>query len=87
MRNISLKKVGISEKEPIENELVSSKVSTMDLTTLRGCMLVVNIGEYGISKAIRSGDNLIEFTADKVGTFPINCNMRRGDGKLIVESS
>ncbi len=58
-----------------------------DPTTLRGCMLVVNIGGYNISKAIRSGDNVIEFTAEKVGTFPINCNMGIGDGKLIVESS
>lgn len=57
-----------------------------DPATLRGCMLVVNIGGYGISKAIRSGDNVIEFTADKAGTFPIYCNMGIGDGKLIVES-
>jgi plastocyanin len=57
-----------------------------DPATLRGCMLVVNIGGYNVSKAIRSGDNVIEFTADKVGTFPIYCNMGIGDGKLIVES-
>ncbi|ACL16024.1 cupredoxin domain-containing protein [Methanosphaerula palustris] len=58
-----------------------------DPTTLQGCMLVVNIDTYGISKAIRSGDNVIEFTADRVGTFPIHCNMGIGNGKLIVESS
>ena len=57
-----------------------------DPQTLQGCMLVVNIDKYGISKAIRSGNNVIEFTADKVGTFPIHCNMGIGNGKLIVES-
>lgn len=57
-----------------------------DPKTLRGCMLVVNIGGYDVSKAIRAGDNVIEFTADKVGTFPIYCNMGIGDGKLIVEN-
>lgn len=56
-----------------------------DPKTLRGCMLVVNIEGYGISKPIRTGDNVIEFTADKVGTFPIYCNMGIGNGKLIVE--
>lgn len=56
-----------------------------DPKTLRGCMLVVNIEGYGISKPIRAGDNVIEFTADKVGTFPIYCNMGVGDGRLVVE--
>ena len=56
-----------------------------DPNTLRGCMLVVNIEGYGISKPIRAGDNVIEFTADKAGTFPIYCNMGIGDGRLVVE--
>jgi len=58
-----------------------------DPATLRGCMLVVNIGGYDVSKAIRAGDNVIEFTADRAGTFPISCNRGIGDGTLIVESS
>ena len=57
-----------------------------DPNTLRGCMLVVNIEGYDISKPIRAGDNVIEFTADKAGTFPIYCNMGLGNGKLIVEA-
>jgi plastocyanin domain-containing protein len=57
-----------------------------DPNTLRGCMLVVNIEGYDISKPIRTGDNVIEFTADKVGTFPIYCNMGLGNGKLIVDA-
>lgn len=58
-----------------------------DTNTLVGCMSTVNIDGYGISKYIQSGDNVIEFTADTAGTFPIHCNMGMGNGKLIVEDS
>ena len=58
-----------------------------DPSTLTGCMTTVNIDGYGISKYIKVGDNVIEFTADKAGTFPIHCNMGMGNGKLIVEDS
>jgi len=57
-----------------------------DPVTLSGCMAVVNIGgNYGISKLITPGDNVIEFTADKTGTFPMYCDMGIGNGKFIVE--
>jgi plastocyanin len=56
-----------------------------DPATLTGCMTTVNIEGYGIRKYIRAGDNVIEFTADKTGTFPIHCNMGMGNGRLIVE--
>ena len=57
-----------------------------DPKTLSGCMAVVNIGgDYGISKRITSRDNVIEFTADKTGTFPMYCDMGIGNGKLLVE--
>ena len=58
-----------------------------DTNTLVGCMSTVNIDGYGISKYIQSGDNVIEFTADTTGTFPIHCNMGMGNGKLIVEDN
>jgi plastocyanin len=58
-----------------------------DTNTLVGCMSTVNIDGYGISKYIQSSDNVIEFTADTAGTFPIHCNMGMGNGKLIVEDS
>ena len=56
-----------------------------DLATLTGCMTTVNIDGYGISKLMTTGDNVIEFTADKAGTFPIHCNMGMGNGRLVVE--
>ena len=58
-----------------------------DPNTLTGCMSTVNIDGYGISKKITTGDNVIEFTADTPGTFPIHCNMGMGNGKLVVEDS
>ena len=56
-----------------------------DPSTLTGCMTTVNIDGYGISKYITAGDNVITFTADTAGTFPIHCNMGMGNGRLIVE--
>ena len=58
-----------------------------DPGTLIGCMSTVNIDGYGISKYIRPGDNVIEFTADTTGTFPIHCNMGMGNGRLVVEDN
>lgn len=56
-----------------------------DPGTLRGCMAVVNIQGYGISKLIRQDDHVIEFTANQKGTFPMYCDMGIGNGKLVVE--
>ena len=56
-----------------------------DPRTLSGCMEVVNIEGYGISKRITPTDYIIEFTADKPGVFPMYCNMGIGNGKLVVE--
>lgn len=55
-----------------------------DIATLTGCMTTVDIDGYGISKHITAGDNVITFTADRVGTFPIHCTMGMGNGKLVV---
>jgi Cupredoxin-like domain len=55
-----------------------------DPKTLSGCMAVVDIPGYDISKLIRQGDNVIEFTADKTGTFPMYCDMGIGNGRLVV---
>ena len=58
-----------------------------DPTSLSGAMAVVNITGYDLSKFIRPDDNVIQFVADKAGTFPIHCNMGMGNGKLIVEDN
>ncbi len=58
-----------------------------DTNTLRGCMTMVTIPDYGIRKRILQGDNIIEFTADKPGVFRISCPMGMGNGRLIVADS
>lgn len=55
-----------------------------DLETLVGGMDTVIIDEYNIRKLIATGDNIVEFVADKSGTFRIYCANGMGNGKLIV---
>ncbi|MFH0927466.1 MAG: cupredoxin domain-containing protein [Candidatus Micrarchaeota archaeon] len=59
----------------------------LDPSTFRGCMTVFNVWGYGIRKYVSSSDNVVEFTADKAGTFKTSCNMGMGDGKFIVVPS
>lgn len=73
----------------IPNE-IRTKVGTKiiligDTDTLRGCMQTVVINGHGITKRMVPGDNIIEFIADKPGTFSITCSMGMGVGKFIVE--
>ncbi|MBI5065173.1 cupredoxin domain-containing protein [Candidatus Woesearchaeota archaeon] len=56
-----------------------------DTNTIRGCMTNINIPDFGISKTVRKGDNIIEFVPNKKGTFGFACPMRMGTGKIIVE--
>lgn len=56
-----------------------------DLETLVGGMDTVIIDGYGIRKTIAPSDNIIEFVADKKGTFKMYCANGMGNGKLIVD--
>ena len=42
---------------------------------LTGCNNVVMINEFNIKKELKEGENVIEFTPDKVGTYSMNCWM------------
>ena len=42
---------------------------------LNGCNNRILVREYGIEKALSAGDNLIEFTPEKAGTFAYTCWM------------
>ncbi len=52
---------------------------------LTGCNNVVMIDEFNIKKELKEGENIIEFTPDKVGTYFINCwmNMISNNIKVI----
>lgn len=55
-----------------------------DRETLIDGMDTVVIADYNINKKISPNDYSIEFTADKVGDFTINCANGMGNGRLIV---
>ncbi len=52
---------------------------------LTGCNNVVMINEFNIKKKLEVGENIIEFTPDKVGTYSMNCwmNMITNNIKVI----
>lgn len=56
-----------------------------DLDTLYGCSKAVRIPALGIQKYLREGDNSIEFTPEKTGTYTITCSMGMYRGSLVVE--
>ncbi|HLC22160.1 MAG TPA: cupredoxin domain-containing protein [Candidatus Nanoarchaeia archaeon] len=56
-----------------------------DLDNLFGCLRAVRIPQLGVSKNVKTGDNVIEFTPEKVGTYTITCSMGMGKGTLVVE--
>jgi plastocyanin len=55
-----------------------------DLDSLYGCMTAVRIPKLGVSKNVRSGDNIIEFTPSSPGTYTITCSMGMGVGEIVV---
>jgi plastocyanin domain-containing protein len=68
-------RVGVGTKLIIEGD-PSTLVAGMDTVIIEG---------YGIRKLISPGNNIIEFTADKRGTYRVYCANGMGNGKLIVE--
>ena len=55
-----------------------------DMNSVFGCMRDVVIPDFNVRKIVRAGDNIIEFTPDKVGTFTIRCSMNMGRGSFSV---
>ena len=52
--------------------------------SINGCNETINIREYGIEYTFVSGENVIEFTPDKVGNFTYSCWMGMITDKIIV---
>ena len=51
---------------------------------LTGCNNVVWINEFNIKKELKVGDNVIEFTPDKVGVYSIHCWMNMITNRIKV---
>jgi heme/copper-type cytochrome/quinol oxidase subunit 2 len=60
-------------------------VIEVDLNTVKGCLRGIQIPAFGVRKTVSSGDNKIEFTPDKAGTFGFSCFMGMGTGQIAVE--
>ncbi len=58
---------------------------TVDTNTVLGCMRTIVIPAFRVSKTVSSGNNVIEFTPDKAGTFSITCGMGMGRGSFKVD--
>jgi heme/copper-type cytochrome/quinol oxidase subunit 2 len=59
----------------------------VDLSTVTGCMRSIQIPSLGVAKYVSQGDNVIEFTPSKAGTFRMQCSMGMGRGVVVVEES
>jgi copper chaperone CopZ len=58
-----------------------------DMNNMPGCSRSIIIPEYGISKTVSAGDNIIQFTPDKSGTFQFSCSMGMYHGQIVVEEA
>jgi copper chaperone CopZ len=58
-----------------------------DMNNMPGCSRSIVIPEFGIRKIMSEGDNVIEFTPDKSGTFQFFCSMNMYRGQIIVEEA
>lgn len=58
-----------------------------DISSMPGCSKSIVIPEFGIRKTVSTGDNLMEFTPDKSGTFDFSCSMGMYRGKIVVEEA
>lgn len=51
-----------------------------------GCLSYLIIKDFNIEKNLDEGDNIVEFTPGKIGTYTFNCGMNMFTGKIIVEA-
>jgi len=61
----------------------------VDLSKVVGCAQSIVIPDFGVAKTVSAGDNVITFTPDKTGVFPIHCsmNMYRGTFQVTDDGS
>jgi len=55
-----------------------------DMAKMPGCSKSIVISAFNIRKSLSQGDNIIEFTPDKAGTFNIACSMNMYRGVFTV---
>lgn len=55
-----------------------------DISKMPGCSKSIVISAFNVRKTLTTGDNVIEFTPDKAGTFNIACSMNMYKGTFTV---
>lgn len=53
-------------------------------TTSLSCAAYLVVPKYGISKSLKTGENIITFTPTEIGEIPFSCSMGMYRGKFIV---
>lgn len=73
----------------VQRGLKVKLVIDVDKKYLTGCNDTIQINEYNIKKRLVEGENIIEFTPDKVGDYSMNCwmNMIKNTIKVIDDKS
>ncbi len=73
----------------VQRGLKVKLVIDVDKKYLTGCNDTIQINEYNIKKRLVAGENIIEFTPDKVGDYSMNCwmNMIKNTIKVIDDKS
>lgn len=56
----------------------------VDLNTVVGCARDFTIPTFGVRKYVSEGDNIVEFTSTKTGTFNMACSMNMYRGTFTV---
>ena len=57
---------------------------TVDTDSVRGCTSAIVMPAFGIQKRAVPGDNVIEFTPEKPGTYQFSCAMGMSQGTIVV---
>jgi plastocyanin len=58
-----------------------------DMESVTGCSRSIVIPDFGVRKTVSAGDNAIEFTPGKSGTFSFSCSMGMYRGTIVVEGA
>jgi copper chaperone CopZ len=58
-----------------------------DIANMPGCSKDVVISDFNVRKYLTAGDNVMEFTPDKSGTFAFSCSMNMYRGQIVVENA
>jgi len=87
---LTVVKLSASRMGVYDPKIIKVKVGTKlriegDPESLAGSMDTMIVDGYELSKKVEPGDNVLEFIADKAGTYKVHCANGMGNGTLIVE--